>query len=138
MLLQSCKKESKKDMLIIEPKNAVEFDWREDSIEINNSDWTKVAEGNVFSWFSPNGSRLQNSHFGLYKDKENIKTFFYSTQIDLVFALELSADTVYLFDENNKHRTDIVGQIRFSPDTSLILHNTAISPAISISYRLER
>lgn len=139
VLLQSCEKMSSADEVIIDPFTyGAKFNWREDSIKMGSGDWAKIAKGNVFSWLAQDGN-LQSSNFAIYPERTNIKTdFSYTIQKDSVFALTLSSDTVYLLDENRKRRIDLVGQISFSPDTSLILRNTAISPAISVKYRLEK
>lgn len=139
VLLQSCEKKVMEDEVIIDYYTyGAKFNWREDSIKTGSGDWAKIEKGNLFSWLAGNNT-LQSSEFALYPDRTNIKAdFFYSIKKDSVFALTLSTDAVYFRDENGKHRTDIVGQMSFLPDTSLTLRNTAISPAISVKYRLEK
>ena len=139
VLLQSCEKEGTKNEVIIDYFTySAKFNWLEDSIKTDNADWTKVAKGNVFSWLAQDNN-LQSSSSAVYPDRTNIKAdFLYTIQKDSVFALRLSSDTVYFLDANRNRRTDIEGQITFSPDTSLILRNTAISPVISVKYRLEK
>jgi hypothetical protein len=135
-ILQSCEKEgTKKEVMIDYFTYGAKFNWREDSIKTDNGDWTKVAKGNEFSWLAQNNN-LQSSNFAVYPDRTNIKAdFLYTIQKDSVFALRLSSDSVYFLDENSNLRTDLKGQIT---DTSLILRNTAISPAISVKYRLKK
>lgn len=139
VLLQSCEKEGTKDEVIVDYFTyGAKFNWREDYIKTGNGDWSKVEKGNVFSWLAQDIS-LQSSGFAIYPDKTNIKAdFHYTIQKDSVFVLKLSSDSVYFLDANSNLRTDIEGQITFSPDTSLILRNTEISPAISIKYKLEK
>ena len=135
-ILQSCEKAgTKKEVIIDYFTYGAKFDWREDSIKTDNGGWTKVAKGNVFSWLAQNNN-LKSSNFAVYLDRTNIKAdFFYMIQKDSVLALRLSSDSVYFLDENRNLRTDLKGQIT---DTSLILRYTAISPAISVKYRLEK
>lgn len=136
--LQSCKKESGDNEVAIDYFTyGAKFNWREDSIKVGTGDWTKVANGHVFSWLAPDRT-LQNSNFASYADRTNIKADFpYVIAKDSVFAIKLSADNVYFLDHSNKQRTDVVGQVNLAPDSSLILINTAVSPIISIKYRLE-
>lgn len=139
VLLQSCEKDSTGDETIIDHLTyGAKFNWLEDSIKVDNGNWKKVANSNVFSWLAQDGN-LQSSNFAVYHNRANIKAnFFYTIQKDSVFALKLSSGTVYFLDENHNRRADLEGQITFLPDTLLILNNTAVSPAISVKYRLER
>ncbi|WPV01458.1 hypothetical protein SNE26_06700 [Mucilaginibacter sp. cycad4] len=139
VLFQSCKKESTESKVVIDPYTyAAKFNWMEDSIKVDNSAWTKVAKGNLFSWLSQDG-KVQKSNFAIYNKRANIKTdFVYAIQKDSVFALKLLSDTVYFLDKNGNSRADLKGQVTLGKDTSLILRNTGASPAISVKYKLEK
>ncbi|KAA2240676.1 hypothetical protein F0L74_31525 [Chitinophaga agrisoli] len=138
LLFQSCDKKDQDDDLQIDPFTyGAKFNWREDSIKTSES-WTKIANGNAFSWLAQ-GNTLQSSNFATYSSRTNIKTdFVYTIQKDSVFALKLTADSIYFLDANGNQRTDVKGKLTLSPDTSLILLNTAVSPEIRIKYRLEK
>jgi hypothetical protein len=140
LLLQSCDKKDQGGELQIDYFTyGAKFNWREDSIKTDKSEsWTKIENGNVFSWLAKD-NLLQNSNFGMYGAQTNIQaSFVYTIQKDSVFALKQTADSIYFLDGNGNQRTDVKGRISFSPDTSLILLNKAVSPEITIKYRLEK
>lgn len=140
LLLQSCDKNDKDDDLQVDPFTyGAKFDWREDSIKTQQEGaWTKISNGNVFSWLAKDNT-LQSTSFAAYGLRTNIKTdFVYTIRKDSVFAIKLTADSIYFMDGNGKPRTDLKGKITYSPDTSLVLLNTAVSPAITIKYKLEK
>ena len=81
---------------------------------------------------------LHHTRFAVYDNRSNINTdFSYTIRQDSVFTIELSSDTLYFLDADKDYRTDIQGRVIFSPDTALILRNSAVSPGISIKYRLK-
>ncbi|TDQ09473.1 hypothetical protein [Pedobacter metabolipauper] len=139
ILLQSCEKEVANNEEIIDHFTyGAKFNWREDAIKTGNGDWKKITNGHVFSWLAQ-GSSLQRSNFAVYSNRANINAdFLYTIQKDSVFALILVSDTVYFLNADHNRRTDLEGNLTFSPDSSLILKNTAISPAISVKYKLEK
>jgi Txe/YoeB family toxin of Txe-Axe toxin-antitoxin module len=140
LVLQSCGKEDKDNDLQIDPFTyGAKFDWREDSVKTQQEgSWTKIQDGNVFSWLAKNNT-LQSTTFGAYGLRTNIKTnFVYTIEKDSVFALRLTADSIYFLDGNGHQRTDVKGKITYSPDTSLVVLNTAVSPGITIKYKLEK
>ncbi|MEZ2444584.1 hypothetical protein AB6805_22820 [Chitinophaga sp. RCC_12] len=140
LLLQSCGKDDNNDDLQIDPFTyGAKFDWREDSIKTQQEgSWTKIGNGNIFSWLARENT-LQSTSFAAYGLRTNIKAnFVYTIQKDSVFALKLTADSIYFLDGDGRQRTDLKGKVTYSPDTSLVVINTAVSPAITIKYRLEK
>lgn len=120
------------------------FNFRETSIKIGDGEWTTVEEGNLFTLLGDKTTldeELQNP-LGLatYDDRTNLKTdFVYVMNEDLVFSYKLLDETLFFFDEDMEKRTDIVGEMMLSQDTTfIILHNTGISPKVSIKYILEK
>lgn len=145
LLLQSCDKYDREEEIIIEDhfNYASRFNFREDSIRKGGGKWENIQNGNLFTWLSDDltlGKTLQRpGGFATYLRRTNLKAnFIYSIAKDSVFTFRLSKDSIYFLDEGGRNRTDLNGQLIFATDTSLILHNTAESPAVSIKYKLER
>jgi len=144
VILQSCEKKGLEDEVIIDYYNyATKFDWREDSVKTGSGDWAKIEKGTLFTLLSEDltlGKALQRpGGFAIYINRNNLRAeFIYSISKDSIFTFSLSKDSIYFPDQSGRYRTDLKGQLSFSPDTSLILRNTAISPEISIKYRLEK
>jgi hypothetical protein len=140
LLLQSCGKDNQnKEVQVDHFTYGAKFNWREDSVKTKaEGGWTKIENGNIFSWLAKDNT-LQSTHFAAYGVRTNIKADFVLTiQKDSVFALKQTADSIYFMDSNGNQRTDVKGKITYSPDTSLILLNTAVSPVITIKYKLEK
>ena len=136
MSFQSCEKSAQEPEVIIDYYTyAAKYNWSEDSIKTGDGQWVKVEKSNTFSWLSPVNS-LQKSNAAVYSNISNIKTNFnYLIPKDSVFTIKLSSDTVYFIGANNNNRTDLIGNLTFSTDTSLVLRNLGVSPAVSIKYK---
>lgn len=139
ILLQSCIKSETKPRVIVDPYTyAAKFNWYEDSIKTGNSAWVKVNNGNSLSWLSQ-ANDFRKSNFATYSNPVNIKTnFSYVIKNDSVFAIKLSSDSVFFMGSDNSLRSDLVGELAFSTDTSLLLKNTGVTPTISIRYKLKK
>jgi len=140
LLLQSCSKNDSNNEIQTDPFTyAKQFNWREDSIKTGSDiTWTKVGNGNVFSWLASK-STLQSAAFATYVGRTNIKTNFeYAIVKDSVFVLQQKSDSIFFLDANDNRRADVKGIVSYSPDTSLVLINTAVSPALTIKYKLEK
>lgn len=141
--LQSCFKEKNNEEERQEPMPIpYEYliEWREDSMKIGNGTWEKLASGKILRWYI-DGKDLEEKStiMGEYKDQENFNAdFVYMVDPGSIFLIRRSADSLYLVDEHDKYRTDIVGLLHLSPDSSLLLHNYSVSPNISIKYKLDR
>lgn len=139
-LFQSCDKKEDENTIIICPANfASIYKWREDSINAGKTGtFNKVGNGKVLTWLSSYNT-LDKSEYGTYHDLTNIRTGFeYIILPDSVFSLKVIADSVYFYDKERNIRTDLIGHVTFAPDTSLVLLNTAVSPAITIKYKFEK
>lgn len=138
-LFQSCDKKEDENTITICPVTfPTLFKWREDSINADKPGaFNKIEKGHVFTWISTYGT-LDKSDFAMYQDLSNIRTDLeFAIVPDSVFILKLIADSVYFYDKEKHVRTDLKGHITYTPDTSLVLYNTAVSPAITIKYKRE-
>lgn len=144
VLLQSCDKYDNEKEIIKDHYNySSRFNFREDSIRKGNGNWENIEKGNIFTWLSEDltiGRTLQRpGGFATYLKRNNLQAdFIFSIAKDSVFTFRLSKDSIYFLDEAGRYRTDLKGQLIYAPDTSLILHNTTVSPPVSIKYKLER
>ncbi|WP_343670565.1 hypothetical protein [Chitinophaga sp.] len=139
LLFQSCDKKDDGDTRVIDPLTySSSFNWREDSIKAGNAEaFSKIENGNVFTWLA-NSTLVSKSEFAIYRVQSNIQAdFAYTVTADSVIALKLTNDSIYFYDKENHLRTDLFGKVTYSPEASLVLFNTAVSPGITIKYKLE-
>lgn len=141
----SCEKQDKEDLRVIDYFTyGKRFDFREVSIKTGSGDWAAMDKGHVFSLLGEASSLEDQLSIprgsATYNDRTNLKTdFVYSILKDSVFPYAIQSDSIYFFDESMENfRSDLKGELLFSPDTAIILHNTGTSPTISIKYILER
>jgi hypothetical protein len=139
MLFQSCLKTGAEPDVIIDPYvYAARYNWYEDSMQMGDGEWAKVEKPHIFSWLSQDND-FRKSNFAIYPNTDNIKTNFnYVIQKDSVLSIRLSSDTVYFIGADDRRRTDLIGLLTFSTDTLLTLHNTGVTPAISIKYKMKK
>lgn len=136
---QSCTKEDATGEVIEDHFNyAKKINFVEDSIRTGNGAWTKIANGNTFSWLS-NGQSFNQNSFAIYPQTTNIKTSFdYIIQKDSVIGFQIASDSLYFSNANKVRRTDVKGKIFIKTDTTLILNNTGVTPSVSIIYKLKK
>jgi hypothetical protein len=137
-VMQSCtKKDSTGEVIEDHFTYGKKINFVEDSIRTGNGSWTKIASGNTFSWLS-NGQSFNQNSFAVYPKTTNIKTSFdYIIEKDSVIAFQIASDSLYFTDANKARRTDVKGKIVIKTDTTLILNNTGVTPAVSIIYKLK-
>lgn len=139
-LLSSCYKKKAENKIIVDHFTyQKKLKWREDSTRVNKGDWQKIEKGNVFSWLLQSDDLQRPSVFATYDHLDNIKTgFIYTISTDSVFLFRQSSGIIYFPDKDGKNRTDIEGQLSFTPDTTLVLNNNSVTPGFSIKYKIER
>lgn len=139
-LLTSCYKKKTENKIIVDHFTyQKKLNWREDSIRINKGDWQKIEKGNVFSWLLQSDDLQSPSVFATYDHTDNVKTgFIFAISADSVFLFRQSSGVIYFPDKEGSNRTDVVGQLSFTPDTTLVLNNNGVTPDLSIKYKIER
>lgn len=136
-ILQSCTKENSAGEGTIDPFTyGKRINFVEDSIRTGNDAWTKIASGNTFSWLS-SGQPFDQNFFAVYPKADNIKASFdYVIKNDSVIGFQIASDSLYFTNADKVRRTDLKGKLFFRNDTTLVLNNTGVNPAISILYKL--
>lgn len=141
----SCERQDSEDEKIIDYFTyGKRFDFREISMKTGTGDWENIDNGNVFSWLGGEASLSNQLKIpqgdATYDDRANLRAdFIYNLPKDSVFSYSIRSDSLYFFDESMENfRTDLKGELIFSPDTIIILHNTGVSPTISIKYSFEK